>query len=88
MAAKNFMGFKKCSGIPMATVPKAGIYDPLIKEVATNGGTYMLDVNDRKRAYSLAATLRQNIKRAVKYDGVRAGVRGTIVFITKEECDG
>ena len=84
--ARNMMGFKKVDGIPNGIVHREGhsIYDPLIKEVATNGGTFALDTKDNKRACSLANTLRITIKKR-GYDNVCVAVRYTTVYIQRKE---
>lgn len=76
----NLMGFKKVSKMPL---PKGhSIYDPLLDEVRKTGGVYALDTNDKKRAYSLAATLRQIIRKR-EYADLRAGVIDTTVYVEK-----
>ena len=77
----NLMGFKRVSKIP---VPKGhSIYDPLLLEASKTGGVYVLDTNDKKRAYSLAATLRQLIRKREEYADLRAGVVDTTVYVKK-----
>lgn len=76
----NLMGFKKISKMP---APKGrSIYDPLIELVNKTGDMYALDTNDKKRAYSLAATIRNVIKKR-GYTGVIVGVRDTSVIVYK-----
>lgn len=76
----NLMGFKKISKMP---VPKGrSIYDPLIELVNKTGDMYALDTNDKKRAYSLAATLRTVIKKH-GFTDVIVSVRDTSVVVHK-----
>lgn len=76
----NLMGFKKVSNVP---VPKGhSIYDPLLSEARKTGGVYVLDTQDRKRAYSLATTLRQLIRKR-EYADLKAGVVDTTVYVKK-----
>ena len=76
----NLMGFKRVSKVP---APKGhSIYDPLLLEVNKTGGIYVLDTQDRKRAYSLATTLRQLIRKR-EYADLRAGVVDTTVYVKK-----
>lgn len=76
----NLMGFKKVSKMP---APKGrSIYDPLIELVKKTGDMYALDTNDKKRAYSLAATIRNVIKKR-GYADVIVSVRDTSVVIYK-----
>jgi len=84
--ARNMMGFKKVDGIPTGIVHRKGhsIYDPLISEVATHGGTYVLDTKDVKRAHSLTNTLRQVIKKG-EIENVRVVQRYTEVYIQRKE---
>ena len=78
--AVNLMGFKKVSKMPS---PKGrSIYDPLLVEVRKAGGLYVLDTQDKKRAYSLSATLHALIKKR-GYDNLRTGVRDTTVYIER-----
>lgn len=52
----NLMGFKRVSRMPS---PKGhSIYDPLIDEVRRTGGIYVCETADKKRAISLANTIR------------------------------
>lgn len=80
--AVNLMGFKKVSKIP---APKGrSIYDPLLTEVLKTGGIYVLNVEDTKRAYSLAATIKQVIKKNERYGCLYVGVvNHTTVFVEK-----
>lgn len=57
----NLMGFKRVSRMPS---PKGhSIYDPLIDEVRRTGGIYTCDTEDKKRAISLANTIRIVIRK-------------------------
>jgi hypothetical protein len=77
----NLMGFKRVSRMPS---PKGrSIYDPLLDEVRKSGGIYALDTGDRKRAYSLSATIRAVIKKR-EYDNVVVSVVDTTVVVRKE----
>ena len=84
--ARNLMGFKKVEGIPtgISRVKGDSIYSPLIDEVLSTGGTYALDVKDRKRAYNLAAQLRKVMKKK-GIAGLNVGVRYTTVYVQKED---
>ena len=77
----NLMGFKRVSRMPS---PKGhSIYDPLLDEVRKTGGIYVLDVEDKKRAYSLSATIRA-VARKRGYDNVTVGLVETTVFVRRE----
>lgn len=82
MARVNMMGFKKVTGgIPASVARKgASIYDPLLQEVRSMGGTYALDTKDQKRAASLSSTLRAVIRKR-GYDDVHVTMRYTMVYI-------
>ena len=82
----NLMGFKRVSSMPDNSKSYPYIYQPLLQEVHSKGGIYTLDVSDKKRAYSLAATIRSSIRKLC-YSDVKVGVRNTIVFVTKKEKD-
>lgn len=74
------MGFKKVSKMP---VPKGhSIYDPLLLEASKTNGIYVLNTEDKKRAYSLATTLRQLIRKR-EYADLKAGVVDTTVYVKK-----
>lgn len=76
----NLMGFKRVSRMPS---PKGrSIYDPLLDEVLKTGGLYALDVEDGKRAHSLACTIRTVIKKR-GYSTIVVCVRGTFVCVQK-----
>lgn len=78
----NLMGFRRTNKMPK---PKShSIYDPLLNEVRKTSGIYVLDVEDKKRAYSLTATLRSVIRKR-KYDDIIVGVVDTTVYVKKEE---
>ena len=78
----NLMGFKRVSLMPS---PKGNsIYDPLLDEVRKTGGIYALDVEDKKRAYSLSATIRSVIRKR-GYDNVTVGVVETTVCVRKSK---
>ena len=81
--ARNLMGFKKVDGIPCSVargIKGQSIYDPLLKEVREEGGTYALDTKDRKRAANLAVQLR---KVAAKngFEDIAVTVRWTAVYV-------
>lgn len=81
----NLMGFKRVSKMPS---PKGrSIYDPLIEEVRKTSGIYVLDVEDKKRAYSLSATIRSVIRKR-GYDNLAVGVVETTVYVKKEVGNG
>lgn len=78
----RMMGFKKVESIPGRVRKGDSIYLPLLREVATNGGIYALDVKDVKRATSLASTLRRVSK---MFDcECKVIQRGTAVYVTKD----
>ena len=77
----NLMGFKKISKMPFAR--GRSIYDPLLSEVIKTGGMYALDTKDKKRAYSLSATLRQIIKKR-GYDDLKVSVTDETVVVYKD----
>lgn len=81
--ARTMMGFKKVERIPTGIERRKGssIYEPLIREVDSNGGIYAIDTKDRRRAATLANTLRHTIK---KYEvEVKVTVRYTSVYVSK-----
>jgi hypothetical protein len=82
----RLMGFKKVDGIPKGIVRRNGcsIYSPLINEVHAKGGTYALDVKDRKRAASLATTIR-NVAKKMECDDILVVLRLTVVYVTRKE---
>ena len=77
----NLMGFKKVSRRPLPC--GTSIYDELLTEVSKTGGIYVNDTQDRKRANSLAVTLRGVIKKH-SYDRLVVSVIGTNVCIEKK----
>jgi len=79
----NLMGFKKVSAMPSLSPCKL-LYQPLIDEVRKTGGIYTLDCNDKRRALSLSTTIRHTYQK-LRYTDVRAGVRGTVVYVMKVE---
>lgn len=77
----NLMGFKRVSKMP---VPKGrSIYDPLLNEVRKTGGIYALDTQDKKRANSLAATIRMVIRKR-GYDDVMVSVIDATNVVVKK----
>ena len=77
----NLMGFKRVSKMPS---PKgSSIYDGLLDEVRKTGGYYVLDTQDKRRAVNLATTLRAVIKKRGD-DSLKAGLSGTVVYVTKK----
>lgn len=78
----KLMGFKR-GDIPN---PKHGgpsnksIYDDLIDEVCKTKACFINDVGDVKRALSLSSTIASRIRKR-KIDNVKAGLRGTVVYV-------
>lgn len=77
----NLMGFRRTNKMPKHK--SHSIYDPLLNEVRRTGGIYVLDVEDKKRAYSLTATIRSLVRKH-QYDDVIVGVVDTTVYVKKE----
>jgi hypothetical protein len=82
----RLMGFKKVDGIPEGIVREKGcsIYSPLINEVHAKGGTYALDLKDRKRASTLATTIR-NVAKKMECNDIKVVLRLTVVYVTRKE---
>jgi hypothetical protein len=82
--AVNLMGFKKTDCVKKNPIRKnSSIYLPLLREVASNGGIYMLDTKDDKRAISLTTTLRRVIKQFDIKD-VIVSKQYTIVYVIND----
>lgn len=83
--AINLMGFKKVEYVKRNPIRRDNsIYLPLLREIEKNGGIYMLDTQDDKRAATLATTIRKVIKRfGIK--GITVTKRYTLVYVLKEE---
>lgn len=76
----NLMGFKRVSRMPS---PKGhSIYDPLIDEVRRTGGIYVCETADKKRAISLANTIRIVLRKR-GYDDVKVSVVEMTVCVRK-----
>lgn len=85
----NLAGFKKATGpIPsyVKTGTRNGKYDQLIQKVSNTGDTYSLDLKDRNKANSMCNIINRRVETLGILD-VKAKVRGTIVYVVKEESD-
>lgn len=85
MGRPNLMGFKPVKKIPARVRKGASIYDPVIDAVLKSGDAYGIDTKDNRRAYSLAATLRQAVAKRNLSDKVKVIVRYTQVYLTMED---
>ena len=85
----NLEGFKKVNG-PVPPYAKTGIrqgkYDQLIKKVSDTGDIYSRDVKDKKKANALCVNIGRRVK-TLGISNVKVKVRGTTVYVVKEESD-
>ena len=81
----SLMGFKRVDGVPKvySTRSNSSIYKPLLNKVVRSGNTYALDVNDKKRAASLASTIRSTARK-LGHDVVVC-TRGTAVYVSPND---
>lgn len=85
MSRPNMMGFKPVKKIPARVRKGASIYDPVIDAVLKSGQTYGIDTKDCRRAYSLAATIRQAVRKRDLSDRISVIVRYSCVYVTQSE---
>ena len=85
----NLAGFKKTTG-PIPPYAKTGIrtgkYDTLIKKVSNTGDIYSRDVKDKQKANALCVNIGRRVK-TLGISDVKIKVRGTVVYVVKEESD-
>lgn len=84
---RNLMGFKKVTGeVPPKSRRSKSKYDDLINVVRNTGDTYCFDFKNAGKARSVMTAIRHRLKTGDIHD-VRSMVRGTSVYVVKEDSD-
>lgn len=84
---RNLMGFKKTTEeVPPRNRRIRSKYDDLINVVRNTGDTYCFDFKNAGKARSVMTAIRHRLKTSDIHD-VRSVVRGTSVYVVKEDND-